>query len=505
MLSSRCSSVDQRLGVIDGIQSGPDGEFPRMNDPEHDLLVFHAVSNGCTAKCLIDCGATHNFVSEEWIRKSGVASSSEGKEVCVTLADGHSMVRRELRTASLCMTLGDISFEIVCTVMSLGKYDIVLGKPWLWKYNPAIDFQSNSVRIPVDGLTHCFQATAAGPEGTLSQVAEEEFSFLSARQTRRALKHGAELFCLFLEPSASCELASVEGVNVEVAGTRQRDIHSLLQRHASCFPDQLPSELPPERSINHKIDLVPDSVPPSRPPYRLSQPELEELRRQLEELLRRGFIEPSSSPYGAPVFFVRKSDGTLRLVCDWRQLNQITVKNQACIPNPDDLFDTVQGSTFFSKLDLMSGYHQVRVNDGDVPKTAINTPFGQFQYRVMGFGLTNAPATFMALMNTIMRPFLRKSVVIFLDDILIYSKSWSDHLKHLDEILSVLSDAKLYCKPSKCTFGSRSVKFLGHIITGSTLSPDPEKLSIIKSWPQPKTISEVRRFLGFCELLSALH
>ena len=140
---------------------------------------------------------------------------------------------------------------------------------------------------------------------------------------------------------------------------------------------------------------------------------MDELQKQITEMLKRGFIEPSKSPYGAPVFFVKKSDGSLRMVCDWRQLNRITIKNKACLPNIDDLFDTVQGSCFFTKLDLRSGYNRIRIEEEDVPKTAINTPFGHFQFRVMGFGFTNAPATFQSLMNSILQPYLRRFVVVF--------------------------------------------------------------------------------------------
>ena len=154
--------------------------------------------------------------------------------------------------------------------------------------------------------------------------------------------------------------------------------------------------------MDHEIKVEPGRTPPSRPPFGLSQPEMDELKKQLGLLLEAGFIEHSTSPYGAAVFFVKKQDGTLRLVCHWRSLHNITVKVQACLLSIEDLFETAQVAKYFSKLDLMSGYHQVRIKAEDVPKTAINTPFGHFQFRVMGFGLTNAPSTFMSLMNRVM-------------------------------------------------------------------------------------------------------
>ena len=161
------------------------------------------------------------------------------------------------------------------------------------------------------------------------------------------------------------------------------------------------------------------------------------------------------------------------------------------------MFDCVRGARYFSKLDLKSGYHQVRVQEEDVPKTAINTPFGQFQYRVMGFGLTNAPATLMSVMNDVLRPFLRKSVTVFLDDILAFSKTWREHLCHVDAVLHALKEDSLLCNPAKCQFGLLEVRFLGHVVSGFSLSPDPQKLEAVEQWPVPKTATEVWRFLGF--------
>ena len=196
-------------------------------------------------------------------------------------------------------------------------------------------------------------------------------------------------------------------------------------------------------------------------------------------------------------FFVKKADGTLRMVCDWRQLNKVTVKTQACLPSIEDLFDAVRGAKYFSKLDLKAGYNQVRVEDQDIPKTAINTPFGHFEFTVMGFGLTNAPATFMALMNDVLRPFLRKFVVVFLDDILVFSRSWTEHLTHLDAVLTALKEQSLFCNFIKCEFALSSIKFLGHIVSGTSLKPDPEKLTVVQNWKTPTSVTEVRQFLGF--------
>ena len=205
---------------------------------------------------------------------------------------------------------------------------------------------------------------------------------------------------------------------IDVEGRRQHELRELLNSYTDQFPAKLPQRLPPKRDVDHEIELRPGASPPLSSPCRLPKPELGELQTQLTSLQEKGFIEPSKSPFGAPVFFVKKSDGFLRMVYDWRELNKITVKNKACMPNADDLFDALQGVCYFSKLDLHSDYNQVRIRDSDAPKTAIGTPFGHFQFHVMGFGLTNVPATFQTMMNHILRPHLRKFVVVFLNDIL---------------------------------------------------------------------------------------
>ena len=173
------------------------------------------------------------------------------------------------------------------------------------------------------------------------------------------------------------------------------------------------------------------------------------------------------------------------------------MKNEACLPNIDDIFDTIQGSKYFTKLDLRSGYNQVRVRDEDVAKTAINTPLGHYEFKVVGFGLCNAPATFQSLMNDVLRPYLRKFVVVFLDDTLIFSRNWKEHVKHVRLVFETLQKHQLYCKPSECLFGATETLYLGHCITGSTIAPDRKKLQAVENWPVPRNLSQVRSFLGF--------
>ncbi|GJS19290.1 putative reverse transcriptase domain-containing protein [Tanacetum coccineum] len=222
------------------------------------------------------------------------------------------------------------------------------------------------------------------------------------------------------------------------------------------FPEDLPG-LPPTRQVEFQIDLVPGAAPVARAPYRLAPSEMEELSTQLQELSDKGFIRPSSSPWGAPVLFVKKKDGSFRMCIDYRELNKLTVKNRYPLPRIDDLFDQLQGSSVYSKIDLRSGYHQLRVRDEDIPKTAFRTRYGHYEFQVMPFGLTNAPAVFMDLMNRVCRPYLDKFVIVFIDDILIYSKTKEEHDVHLRLILELLKKEELYAKFSKCDFWLSSI------------------------------------------------
>ncbi|GJY53259.1 putative reverse transcriptase domain-containing protein, partial [Tanacetum coccineum] len=234
----------------------------------------------------------------------------------------------------------------------------------------------------------------------------------------------------------------------------------------------------------------------ARAPYRLAPSEMKELSEQLKELLEKGFIRPSSSPWGAPVLFVKKKDGSFRMCIDYHELNKLTVKNRYPLPRIDDLFDQLQGSSVYSKIDLRSGYHQLRVREEDIPITAFRTRYGHYEFQVMPFGLTNAPAVFMDLMNRVCKPYLDKFVIVFIDDILIYSKTKGEHSEHLKIILDLLKKEKLYAKFSKCDFWLESVQFLGHVINREGVHVDPAKIEAVKNWPVPKSPTEVRQFMG---------
>jgi hypothetical protein len=261
------------------------------------------------------------------------------------------------------------------------------------------------------------------------------------------------------------------------------------------FPDDLPG-MPPDREVEFVIDLLPGTAPFSKRPYRMSSAQLSELKKQIKELLEKGFIHPSSSPWGALVTFVEKKDDTQRMFVDYRLLNEVTIKNKYPLPRIEDLFDHMRGAKVFSKIDLCSGYHQMKIRWSDIPKTAFTTRYGLYEYNVMFFGLTNAPAYFMYLMNKVFMEYLDKFFVVFLDDILIYSKNQEENEEHLRLVLQKLREHQLYAKSRKCNFWLKEVSFLGHIITDGGISVDPGKVDDVLRWEPPRTVKEIRSFLG---------
>jgi hypothetical protein len=265
--------------------------------------------------------------------------------------------------------------------------------------------------------------------------------------------------------------------------------------YPDVFPDDLPG-MPPDRDIEFIIELQPGTAPISKRPYRMPPNELAELKIQLQDLLDKGFICPSASPWDCSALFVKKKDNSLTLCVDYRPLNAVTIKNKYPLPRIDILFDQLDGARVFSKIDLRSGYHQIKIKPSDIPKLAFSTRYGLYEYLVMSFGLTNAPAYFMYLMNSVFIPKLNKFIVVFIDDILIYSKTKEDHVNHIRVVLQRLRDHRLYAKFSKCEFWLDSVKFLGHAISSEGISVDPTKVQEVMDWKPPTSVHQIRSFLG---------
>ncbi|GJW22083.1 putative nucleotidyltransferase, ribonuclease H [Tanacetum coccineum] len=350
------------------------------------------------------------------------------------------------------LELGDFIFPIDLIPLGQGSFDVIVGMDWLSNQKVVIVCHEKIVRIPVE-------------EGKVLCVQGER----NVRKTKTLMSTKAN------EPTLS-------------------DI-PIVRDFDDVFRDDL-SGLPPQRQVEFRIDLIPGATPVAKSPYQLAPSEMQELSEQLQELQDKGFIRPSHSPWGVPVLFVKKKDGLFRICIDYRELNKLTIKNRYPLPRIDDLFDQLQGARYFSKIDLRSGYHQLRVQDDDISKTAFRTRYGHFEFMVMPFGLTNIPVVFMDLMNRVCKPYLDKFVIVFIDDILIYSKTKEDHENHLRLMLDLLRKEKLYVKFPKCEFWLQEVHFLRHVVNHNGIHVDLSKIEAVKSWKAPTTPSEVRSFLG---------
>jgi hypothetical protein len=256
--------------------------------------------------------------------------------------------------------------------------------------------------------------------------------------------------------------------------------------------------------IEFVIELKPGTMRIYKMPFRMTTPELVELKEHIRELLEKGYIHPSSSPWGAPVIFVPKKDGTQRLCVDYHALNEVTVKNKYPLLRIDDLFDQLHGACVFSKIGLRSGYHQLKVQECDIPKTTFVSRYGLYESTVMSFGLTNAPAYFMYMMNMVFMEYLDKFIMVFIDDILVYSRNEGEHEGHHRLVLQKLRDHKLYAKLSKCEFWLKQVAFLGHVISKGGISVDPSKVQDVLSWKAPTSVSGILIFLDWMDTIEGL-
>ncbi|GKC79016.1 putative reverse transcriptase domain-containing protein, partial [Tanacetum coccineum] len=372
---------------------------------------------------LFDTGATHSVVSLAFSKHIKVPSTLLDYALSIsTPMKNNVVIGHEYRDCPL--RFDDKIRSANLLPLEMSDFDIILGMDWLSEHRATIDCHSKRVIFgDLNNPEFIYHGSRPG----------KPFKIISALKARTLISHGCEGFL------ASIKDTSLDGPRLES--------HPVVQN----FPDELPG-LPPEREVEFTIELIPGAQPISKAPYRMAPVELKELKDQLQELLERGFIRPSVSPWGAPVLFVKKKDGSMRLCIDYRELNRITVRNKYPLPRIDDLFDQLQGAKFFSKIDLRSGYHQLRVKEQDVSKTAFRTRYGHYEFLVMPFGLTNAPAVFMDLMNRVFHEYLDKFVIVFIDDILVYSKMRDGHEDHLCIVLEILRQKKLYAKFSKCDF-----------------------------------------------------
>jgi len=412
------------------------------------LYYLGGVVGGRPISFMLDTGASHNFISSRIVQPNVSARSS------VRLADG-----------SFVASFGvvHLQFEVVgqgytadFTIVDM-HFEAVLGLEWMRVARPQFSWESNTVSLPPSFSV--IQRVPASP------------------------------------PTSSAPLPA--RATLEISQPVSADLRSLIDRFADIFPDELPLELPPDRGCEFSIQLRPGARPMVRPMRRFPQPDMDSMLKEINALLAAGFIKPSTSEYGAQVLFVPKKDGSRRMCIDYRSLNADTIKDVYPLPLVDEIFDRLRGAKFFTKLDLRSGYHQMKMKPSDTHLTAFRTPYGSFEYLVLPFGLSNAPSAFVRMMD---REFpasrFRDSVVIFVDDILIFSRTWDEHLTHVEAVLTQLRKSKLYPKLSKCTFGTHEVEYLGHIVSAEGIKTDPSKVKDLLEMSPPKSPKEVRSFLG---------
>jgi transposase InsO family protein len=440
---------------------------------------------------LIDSGASCCFISEQLVRRNRrVRRRLVEESVPIDLATGMRTKAQHV-AAGITVQAGSYKDKLNMVEVELKGCDAILGMSWLEKYNPRIDWSERIVRFYQRGRLRQLrdQADCLPPSTSISNLSTPVSppQLVAAGNIRRLISRD-QADCLIL--------ASIQPLDSPSPDLSHGRVAALLSEYKDVFPSQLPHQLPPRREVDHRIELTQCTAPTLRAVYRMSPSELTELKKQLDELVAAGFIRPSKSPYGAPVLFVKKKDGSMRMCVDYRDLNRITIKNRHPLPRMDELFDRLKDAKYFSKIDLRSGYHQVRIHEEDVPKTAFRTRYGHYEFLVLPFGLTNAPATFMHLMQSIFDPHLDHFVIIFLDDILIFSKSLEEHDKHVREVLEVLRKNKLYAKESKCEFFKEKISFLGHVVSAKGISMEEDKVKAIQEWPVPSSTTAVRSFLG---------
>lgn len=472
--------TDELLDAVTGLELSEDSanlSLHALAGTSHTNIVqLRALSSNQVLIVLVDSGSSHSFINSALCHRLHLLSEPI-PPTSVRVANGEVLVC-DAKISQFDWWVQGHQFSFPVRVLPMGGYDLVLGMDWLTQYSPmTCDWAAKWLQFSYQGSLIKLQGIQSSSDLTTPQEATPE-------QVVKWTKGNDVWAIAVLEQSG--------GVTIPVS--EFPEIQSLLSEFESVF--QNVSDLPPHRALDHAIPLLPNAIPVNSRPYSYSPAQKDEIERQVSEMLSARLITTSCSPFASPVLLVKKKDNSWRFCVDYRRLNALTVKNKFPLPIVDELLDELAGTKYFSKLDLRSGYHQIRMLEFDEYKTAFKTHHGHFQFRVMPFGLTNAPATFQCLMNSIFAPFLRKFVLLFMDDILIYNKCWEDHLQHLKCVLQLLQQHQFCAKLSKCTFVASQLEYLGHIISAQGVATDPDKTQVMRQWPIPTNLTELRGFLG---------
>lgn len=429
-----------------------------------------------TRRALIDSGANVNLVSQICAKECGLDPVSL-RAIKVSLPDGKTIQTFGSHTAAV-KTKDDDGVQREeqeqFVAATLEQYDLILGMPWLRRHNPRVDWPARRWTYP---------NVAADVE----LVGPEQFEGLVGQ--------GAMVYAAFarenpLEPEDS----GTPGISLH--NLQASELPAEYEEYRDVFSEEAANELPPHGPQDHAIDLE-GGAPPFGPLYNLSANELEVLKGYIDENLKKGFITRSTSPAGAPILFVKKKDGGLRLCVDYRGLNRVTIKNRYPLPLIGEALDRLVGAKVYTKLDIRSAYNLIRIKEGDEWKTAFRTRYGHFEYRVLPFGLANAPATFQAYINKVLNNYLDQFCIVYLDDILIYSEDPKEHPEHVRKVLKQLRLHRLFAKLEKCEFHVTTVGFLGYTISPKGVSMESSRIASVQDWPEPRGVRDIQVFLGF--------
>ena len=437
-------------------------------------------------KALLDSGASACFIDKDFVKRHNLPIVSKNHPVAVEVIDGRPLISGDVthETKPLDISLEGHRSTVVFNVISSPSNPLILGLSWLDRNNPDIDWNKRKLTFQTISSPSRYPVVTPKPCPHRLQRSKIEVPLMiGARAFMRAAKKG-NTFAIYATPTSQ----SIQ---------RPTELPAQYKQYCDVIEKKNADTLPQHQPYDCSIELQEGAQPPFGPIYGLSQNELAALRDYLDENLAKNFIRHSKSPAGAPILFVKKKDGSLRMCVDYRGLNKVTIKNRYPLPLISGLLDQLGQAKIYTKIDLRGAYNLVRIREGDEWKTAFRTRYGHFEYNVMPFGLTNAPAIFQHLMNDIFREFLDDFVVCYLDDILIYSKNEEDHKQHVRLVLEKLRNAGLYAKLEKCVFHQPQVEFLGYIISGEGLSMDPKKIQTVIEWKKPATIRDVQCFLGF--------
>lgn len=494
---------------VEGGEEDEQGEMSMLDlhhiaHENHQTMKFQGIIKGVEVLILVDSGASHNFISQKLVHHMDWPIE-QTQQMKVKLGNG-VQIEAQGRCKELEMYIGSHKLRPNLQLFELGGIDVVLGMEWLKTLGDTIiNWKQHTLSFWEEGRW----VTLSNKEGCKNPM----IALQSIVGKPRPKKEGDVWRIEGVEPKVVCEsirtesphrvLEVVLGEYANVFQTtcesvlsenQHRELEEVLGEYAHVF--QTPSSLPPRRKKEHAINLIDGHGAVNVRPYRYPHHHKNEIERQVQEMLAAGIIRHSTSSFSSPVILVKKKDNTWRMCIDYRALNKVTIPDKFPIPVIEELLDELHGAKFFTKLDLKSGYHQVRVKDSDIEKTAFRTHEGHYEFLVMPFGLTNAPSTFQNLMNDVFRPLLRKSVLVFFDDILIYSQDWDSHLRHVREVLGLLSTHSLVVNKKKCSFAQQTVEYLGHVISENGVAVDPSKVISVLQWPQPRNVKGVRGFLG---------